>query len=74
MRSPHRVVVRHLPLSPTMILLVKSETHTIQGRRALVNSVCQSASPRKNDFASGIKNDEDPGNLDEVWDGYPGPS
>jgi hypothetical protein len=37
-----------------LILLPKSETRTIQGQRALVYSVCQSASPREHDFASGI--------------------
>jgi hypothetical protein len=35
-----------------VILLVKSATRTIQGQHTLVYSVCQSASPRQNDFAS----------------------
>ena len=39
---------------PLLILLAKSETSTIQGQHALVNSVCQSASSRENDFASSI--------------------
>jgi hypothetical protein len=37
-----------------LILLAKSETPTIQGRHALVYSVCQSASPSEHDFASSI--------------------
>jgi hypothetical protein len=35
-----------------VILLAKSEAQTIQGRHALVNSACQSASPGEHDFAS----------------------
>jgi hypothetical protein len=37
-----------------MILLAKSETRTIQGQHVLVNSVCQPANLRQNDFASSI--------------------
>jgi hypothetical protein len=37
-----------------LILLAKSETRTIQGPHALINSVGQSASPREHDFASSI--------------------
>jgi hypothetical protein len=43
-----------------MILMAKSETRTIQGQHALVNSVCRSTGPRQNDFAISIKNDEEP--------------
>jgi hypothetical protein len=43
-----------------MILLAKSETRTIQGQHAVVYSVCQSASPRENDFASRIKYAQEP--------------
>jgi hypothetical protein len=40
--------------SSLLILLAKSETCTIQGQHALVNSACQPASPRQNDFAISI--------------------
>ena len=37
-----------------LILPAKSETRPIHGPHALINSVCQSANPRENDFASSI--------------------
>jgi len=45
---------RHSGSSSFLILLAKPATRTIQGQHPLVNSVCQSASPREDDFASSI--------------------
>jgi hypothetical protein len=45
---------------PVLILLAKSKTHAIQGQHALVHAVCQSASPRENDFAGRINDHVDP--------------
>jgi hypothetical protein len=59
--------------SSRLILLAKSETLTIQGQDALVNSVCQSASPRENDFASRIKSGQEPESVDTIR-GYSSPS
>src|SRR5688500_14921886 len=57
--------------SPNMRRLAKSETRTIQGQHAPVNSVCQWASPREHDFASRLKNDDDPGCRGERCEGSP---
>jgi hypothetical protein len=42
------------PSVSLLMLMAKSETSTIQGQHALVNAVCQPASPRENDFAISI--------------------
>jgi hypothetical protein len=43
-----------------MILLAKSQIRMVHVWQVLENPVCQRAGPRENDFASSIKNDEEP--------------
>jgi hypothetical protein len=50
---------------------VKSETRTIQGPHALINSIGQSASPREHDFASSPHDRRSPPRMHR-WDHHSG--
>jgi hypothetical protein len=55
--------------SSVLILMAKSEVSTIYVQHELESWVCQRTNSCKTDFAISIKNDEEPGNRDEVWAG-----
>jgi hypothetical protein len=57
--QPKDDVAHAEPSSTTVILMAKSDPSRMQGQHALVSSVCQSASSRENDVASGINSDQE---------------
>src|SRR5262245_57523527 len=56
-----------IPCSPKMILVAKSGIRAIHAWWTVENLVFQHTGSRKNDFASSIKNDDDPGCCGELW-------